>query len=671
MPLATDDNAPTKFPDPQTMTLANFKRGVITLIDQSRLPKNALKEAKNIMLVEDGQPAVRWGTDWFGTAMPNGAAIDGFDYFDFNGVIHVVAAAGGNVYRSTDDAKTWTLCSGGTLTAGLTVGMNQNFGFLYLTTGTDNMLRYNGTTTLQAYTTLSTPSAPTVADTGLTGTSYTYYYKIAAVNEVGFSIASSTTSHTFSLPRGAWTSTAFATLTMPAYVATQTRYDIYFSEDNVNFYYLDSVVNPNLSYRDDGTAIPIPSTIAPTANTTQGPKVQELKNVGVRQFGVRDTQNRYRIWWTGSGTYAGAFSYAYDGGYLDWQPGGKYYPVHVEDYRDGKGTPLATIWMDSADGQGCIVQLSLDTLTIDNISITLPSAYQLPGSRGTNAPGSVCNILNDYMFYNLQAFYNLGSRAKFLNLLSTDEASGNIRPTMHQITTAASGNIASAYFDANVFMSVPMDGSLVNNQTIVYNTEQQAWLPEAFTIGFSKFLRYTTTATDGSKKNRLLALKPGDNRLSEVSKDIKGDYGNAFETSLTTGLYPLTGDRFRFMTVDDMQYEFSNPNSDIWIELLGYHRSGGFKQAKLAKLNVNSAVVDTGWDSHAWDTQVNDNTGITPAVYSESSVKRYTPVGKELNNAQFHIYTNTLDANYVLRTLQTIGTDTDGGMPSQWRVAAT
>lgn len=666
MPLTVNDNAPTKFPTPDFLTLSSFRKGVISLIDKSRLPKDALEEATNIFLYEDGQPGLRPGTNWFGSVSPNSTAIDGFDYFDFAGVIHLVMVAGGNVYRSTDDANTWTLCSGATMTAGVQVNMNQNNNFLYLTNGVDNIIRYDGSTTLQTYTPLTTPVAPTLAKTGLAATSFTVYYKISAVNTIGYTIASAAASIQVSLQRDSWDSvTNFVTLTLPSPQATQTRADIYFSTNNLDFYYLDSIISstgtPNVTYKDDGSAILSPGTIAPVGNTTQGILAAELTNVGSRQYGVRDPGNRYRIYFSGAGTNAGSFSDAYDGGYLDWQPGGKFIPIKVEDYRDGKGTPLATVWCKSADGQGSVLQMSLDTLTVGDISITVPSAYQLPGSRGTPAPGSVVNVLNDYFFYNSQAFYNLGSRAQFLNLLSTDEASANIRPTVRQISSAGEANIASVYFDAKVYFSVPY-GSTTNNATIVYDTERKAWLPTAFTIGFKKFLRYTDTTST----RRLLALKPGDNRLTEINVATQGDYGLAFQSSLVTGLYPTLKDRFEFQFTEEAEIELSNPQGTINVELLGIERTKGFSSQK-----SNTIVATTtpyGWDSFLWDTTLWDDTTLVASIFSQASVKNYFPVQKELNAIQWRITTNSLAASYVLRTLQTWGTATEAGHPQSWRL---
>lgn len=669
MPLPLKDDSPKTFPDSQYLTLDSFKRGVITLIDKSRLPKNALEEADNIFLYEDGMPGPRPGVGWFGVESPNGEPIQGFDYFDFAGVIHMVMVAGGVVYRSTNDGASWTACTGATMDTTAQVNMCQYNSYLYLTDGVTDITRYDGSTTLLQYSSLAQPSAPSTAKTGLgTAGSYNYYYKVAAVNQIGFSVASDVNTGTpvsSNLARANWDSTTnHITLTTPNAVAGQTRWDIYISDNQLDYYYLASAqatVGAATAWVDDGSAIVVPSTTAPSASTATGPKVEELVNVGSRMYGVRDTENKYRIWFTSANNPLGAFSTAYDGGYLDWSPGGKFLPVKVEDYRDGKGTPYATVWCESADGQGCILQMSLDTLTIADISVTIPAAYKLPGSRGTPAPGSVVNVLNDYYFYNSQAFYNLGSRAQFLNLLSTDEASANIRPTIKQITKSGESSIASVYFDAKVYFSIPYNKTN-NNHTAIYDTELKAWLPTAFTIGFKKFLRYTDT----SGTQHLLALKPGDNRLSEISSAIQGDYGSPFATSLYTGLYPVTKNRFEFQWTEEAEIELSNPQGLINFELLGVERTRGFRSSKSA--TIQTTLTNTGWSTFNWSTTDWSDTTEVPDTYSESSVKRYFNVQRELNAIQWHITTNGLTARYVLRTLQTHGTDTQSGKPRNWKL---
>lgn len=859
--VPTTEGINAKFPQQSLLVFDNFKRGVITLIDQSKLPKNALREADNIYLTEDGAPTIRPGIDWFGAqilgaartgspvvttnlvqnpnfetnstfwssfsggtvsrvttqfysgiaslqvvgiaggvdgtqssvyavspsntytvsayvradvgvvvtlevdsttaadayvaaytadtigdgswkrvsvTMPLGAteakvqiylytdaattfhvdavmltqtavtvdyfdgtttdtadidyawtgtvdnststksvytmttpSVDGFDTFDTSTGTHIVAAINGSIYRSLDDGVTWTLCTGGTYTSGATVSFNQYNGFLYITTGVNAIVLYDGTTVLTGYTNLATPAAPGIAKTGLAATTYTYYYKISLVNKVGFSNSSPAVSIQTSLTRDQWDRTAnFVTLTFPAAVAGQERVDVFFSENNVDFYYINSQVHttavPNATFKDDATAPVVPSTLAPTANTTTGPTVAELTNIGTRMFGVRDPANRYRIWFTSGKSPLGAFSTAYDGGYLDWQLGGKYFPVKCADYRDKSGSPIATIWCDSNDGEGCIIQMGLDAVDSGTgEAITIPSAYKLAGSRGTNAPGSVINVLNDYMYYNSQAFYNLGNRVNLNNILSTDESSSNIRTTVKQINPIGSKNITAVYYEAKVFFSVPYGSALTNSHTIVYDTEQKAWLPTAFTVGFKKFLRYTDT----TGKRRLLALKVGDNRLSYIDESLTSDYGVAFRTSLLTGLMTTArNNRFEFQTVEKGYLEFSNPQSKITVDVLGIERRKGYTSIKTVYVENNTSVVNAGWDTFDDDGNPWDDTSITPTTYSESSVKRYFNLNKELNAIQWHITTDSASARYVLRTLQSDGTDTQSGPPKQWRI---
>lgn len=541
--------------------------------------------------------------------------------------------------------------------------MLQNGGYLYITTGADEIIRYDGSTTLVTYGRLDDPAAPTVTGTGA-GTTYNHYYRVAAVNSVGFSTQSATGTDTLGFIRSAFDD-ATNYMTVTGTVDTDaTRVDVYYSEDNSTFFYLGSAVPVSGAYtfKDDGSYIPNPGVTAPIDNTTTGPRVEELTNVGSRMYGVRDRDNSARIWFTGAGANAGSFSVAYDGGYLDWQEGGKFIPVKVEDYRDGKGTPLATVWCKSADGQGCILQMSLDSFTVGDVTITIPSAFKLPGSRGTPAPASVVNVLNDYLFYNSQAFYNLGSRVNLQQILSTDEISANIRPSVRQISTTGEEKICSVYFDARVFFSVPY-GTEDNNYTAIYDTERKAWLPKAFTMGFRKFLRYTDN--DGIK--RLLCVKPGDSRLSEISYTIEGDYGEAFSTSLKTGLYPTDRNRFEFQWTEEAEVEFSTPRGRALISLMGIERSRDFITVASKTLEPPETVSTEGWGTFLWGAEAWGDVGDVE-VTSESSIKRYFPIQRDLNAVQWTITTSTKGAYYILRTLQTWGTQTQAGKPRSWRL---
>jgi hypothetical protein len=660
---------PTTAPPVQVASQQGFPKGVITLVDPSKLPDGALARADNLWLSEQGTPTLRPGTAYYGTA-PSANALDGAGMYVTSALApHLLEVAGGVVYRSIDDGATWTACTGATLTAGKKVSMVQANGFMYIVNGTDNMARYDGSTVLQVYSSLSTPTIGSVTKTGLAGTTYTYYYRVSAVNAIGFTIASASASGLIQTDRqrSRFDSSNYVTTTW-AQVPGALRYDIFVGDILGQETYIASIAdNATPTYIDNGSAPTQVNILAPTQNTTQGPVISIIKYVGDRLWGTGDANNPYRVWWSGSGPYIGYFGTSYDGGYIDLNVGSQFRPTDVEDYRDGKGTPYTTIWCKSADGRGCVWQTQLTTQTVQNIySYTVPSSYKIPGSRGTQAPYSVVNVLNDFMYYNSQAFYNLGSRAQFLNLLSTDEVSANIRPTVRTINPIAASGICAYYFLAKVYFSVPYGSSTSNNAIIIYDTERKAWLPEAFTYGVERFFEYAdTTGTV-----HLLAWKTGDTKLSEISTSIKGDYGAAFTTYLQTGLIPVSKNRFDFMWVDEGEFEFSQPTGTINIELAGIDRNSGYKTLATITYNPSTGYSSSGWSTKAWST-IPWSQATSGTVYSESTNKRWFVVQRDINAWQYAISTSTIDAGYTLRTLQVTGTPSEAGSPRQWRVQAT
>lgn len=650
------------------LTQDKFDRGVITLIDESKLPRNALKEAVNTILAEDGAPMISPGVDWYGTA-PNGMAIDGGSFFVTDvDAIHLLVVCGGTIFRSVDNGANWATCTGATFTSGKKVGFLQVAGYMFMYDGWDNIIRYNGTTTLSTYTPISAPAAGLATKTGLAGTAYTQRYRVSAVNDIGYTEASVAATVQTDRTRDGYDVSNKVTFTWGA-VTGAIRYDIYTGNIAGEEVYIDSVDgNASTTYIDDGRAVEQITTVAPDSNTTQGPRVGDMALIGVRIMATADRDFKYRVWISGAGRYVGYFSSAYDATYIDLQKGGQYKPVKIVDYRDGKGSPLATVWCDSADGRGCIWQGTVDSISVGDQSFPVPNFYKLPGSRGTNAPNSVVNVLNDYMYFNQQAFFNLGSRAQYLNLLSTDESSANIRPTVKRISQSAAPGIASYFADAKVYFSVPYN-STTNNATAIYDTERKAWLPEAFDIGFERFFAFTEIDTNtGNKTPRLLAWKTGDTKLSEINDSIRGNYGVAKNCSIVTGLRHVNErNRFEFMWVEEAEVEFAQPRGTMTVELSGITREDGYKllgePKRIAPSRTKKSWTTQKWSTHKW-------TDITGEIvsYSEPSMKRYFNVSESLNAYQYRIQTNTLDAQFILRTLQINGTPDQGGKPPEWEI---
>lgn len=643
--------------------LRKFDKGVYTLIDESNMPEDAAVEAKNLMQKEDGRWSPRWGSDWYGVAVPNGEAIDGADmYVADNQDIHLIVVAGGKAYRSTDDGDSWTELSGGSFTAGHKVAFQQIKSYLYMVNGNDPIARYDGSTTLDTYNALSTPGAPTVTrDSGSSSGSYTYYYAIVAVNDVGFTAASSETSETIDKQADNWneggSSNEGFDLSWSA-VSGATRYEIYRGDASGELVYLTTV--NNTSYTDDGSIDTNTFRETPTQNTTDGPRVKDIALSGNRMWATGDNQDYWRVHWTGTGQYQGYFPTFYGGGWVDLEKGGKERPVKVVHYQDGKGNAYATVLTSDPAGRGSIWQIELSSLTVGDTTFTVPVPVKIVGSVGTVAQYSVVYSGNDVLFFNKQGVFTLGSRPQLLNLLATNELSVNIRPTVRDLTGSAIDGISAIDYDGKIFASVP-NGSSVNNQIMVYDQERRNWNPQAFDFGVERFLEYT----DNSGDNHLLAWESGESRLIELNKDTQGDKGVAFETSYTSPLIHVTKDRVSIAKIQKVFLELGRPQGNINFEVLGSEPND--ELASLQTLSIAPISSGVGWSTAKWSTQSWSDTSAQPQSIRTSSVKKVVYLRKRLNNVQFRITTSGRNVEYILQLLRFRGFVLNTREPQNWR----
>lgn len=646
-----------------TLTIDKFNRGLITLIDESLLPVNAATEARNLIHAMDGRWAPRWGSAYYGvttSATIYGAAT----YTTDAGATHLVVASGTAIKRSTDNGATWSSCSGASITAGNKVYFLQIGSKLYISNGVDNLIRYDGTTTLLAYSGISAPGTPTATKTGLTGTTYTASYRVSAVNDVGETAASTADTETIGKIRDSWTAgTDYITVTWSK-VTGATAYNVYYKDDassNVEIY-CGSVTQPSgstVTFVDTGETALNAFVEYPSGDTTTGPKFAQMTLSGNRIWATKDPNNPWRVYWSGTGTYQGAFSEFFGGGYIDLEKGGRERPEAVAHHGDGKGGAYATVLTSDPEGLGSIWQISLDTATIGNTSFTVPTAVKIVGSVGTKASLSVAKVRNDIFFFNTRGWFSLGPRPQLLNILSTDEISSNIRPDIRAMTGSALGNVCAYYYDAKIFVSMPY-GSSTNNVIYVLDTERKSWSGQ-WTAGAERFFEYTDT----SGSNHLLAVPIGGQRLIEFAENIDGDLGVAFDTRYLSGLIPVNTDRNAFAKVRYAYVELNNPVGNINFSVLGTEKRRGFNQ--LRSITISDTVSSAGYSTQQFSNFQFSDTSLTPTVYSQSSVKKRIRINRLLNNIQFKITTSSRGDSYTLLALQAKGYLVPTRDPSSWR----
>jgi hypothetical protein len=642
------------------LRINSFRGGVSTLLDDARIKKNQAIEATNLMQVQDGAWKVRWGTEYYGQPIAGESKILGVaEYLTTAGVRELIAVGGttGRIYKSVDGGS-WSQIGSLTMNTSAQVDFLQTNNLLYIANGVDNLIRYNGTTLIQ-YTSLPAPTLSSVTRSGgLSAGAFTYFYKVTALNEVGETVGSNEISTTVNVVRDLWTpATQYIDVAWSS-VSGATRYQVYLGEETGRNVLLTDTINT--SYRDDGSLISNNFVLVPQDNTTTAPKFSEMSLVGNRVWGTKDVVNKYRVHWSSAVTDGVAFSAYYGGGWVDVNPGGRELPVWVGSYRTGKGDNATTVLCSSPEGVGAVWQISLDTLTVGNVTGVVPVVQQVVGTIGTESPKAVVTAMDSLVFANKRAVYNLGNKQQIFNVLATDEMSVNIRPSYRDLDLSKLENMCAYWYDGKIFYSATEKGESDNSMIFIYDIERQNWTWK-WTIGVTQFLEYT----DSTKTSHFIGIKPNTNRLIKFNPNVLSDLGQAFRTSYTSGLIPVSNNVKIWAKTKDIIIELGRPRGTIFFETLGILRKQGF--SSLGTKSITDSVSNVNFvDALFGDIFLSENPN-TSTTFTQASVKKRLKMRKLVNAIQFKVYSNSVDADYTILSIQADGNLIPTRIPSAWK----
>lgn len=654
----------SKDPAKVTIELNSWKAGTITTFNDTRRPDESFGNMKNGMLYQDGIGGPRPGTANYGTALsanPDGGKT--FTKYNTDGTktIITIMCAGGHIYYSTNDMVTWT-DTGSTYTSGIRTRVIEYNSSIYIYNPVDNLKVFSlSSLTVSTYAVISAPTSPSgTKSASLSSGSYNNYYVITATNNVGETTGSTEVSVPTNKQRDGWTNgTDYIDLSWTAVVGTSIRYNIYYSDASGQEVFLDTVTGT--SYRDSGQVTPNPYVVVPLDNTTSAPKFSYATTSEGKLFALGDYSRPYRVYWTGTGNYAGYFSPFYGGGYIDLDVGGPEIPRAAIHFRTGSGSSALTTFTSDASADGSTWHILLTTDTIGDLPIIIPSAVKVTGSSGTNAPDAVFEAKNSVIYPSTQDIFAIGSKPSLLNLLATDSISTNIRPNVKSINNAVSDKICGIYSYGNAYMSVPVNGSTVNNQTWVLNMEIGGW-SVAWDKGFKFFFKHT----DASGKVRLIACPTSGGQLVEISENYTNDSGVGFETRLTSGLIHFSKDHNAFIIADKITFEFLDPRGDINIAISGTELNKPLQQTATASITDNISL--TGWGFDPWGTVAWGKTAGTPISYTQATRKKEVLLkNKILNNISYEIFSSSAMQKWLLSRVTIEGYPVKVQTPSSWR----
>jgi hypothetical protein len=647
-----------------TLVIDKFGKGIMTLYDETRLPKEAVQQAQNMYLDQDGVWTVRPGTTSYGTTLTS--PIDGavsFAKYNSDGTTSTYLAVIDNgSFKTSQDGGSWTTVSGVTWTTGYPVSFKQDNSRVYIANGKDPLTYYDiSAGTLNTFTSMSAPTGLAAARTGLVAGSYNTYYKVTAFNNIGETVGSTEASVAggISKTRDNWiTGTDYITLTWNA-VVSATRYNIYYSDATGTEVWLDS--SATNSYIDTGVATPNPYQESPTVNTTAGPAYGILALSDNRLWAGKDPAQPYRVSWAGTGQYKGYFNPYYGGGYIDLNKGGDERPESIVHFRDGKGNDVTTVLTSNPNGAGSTWHITLTTLTVDTLTVVIPQATQQQGSVGTKSPRGVVEYNNSIYFPSPRGFHSIGSRQSILNVLVTDDLTGNIRDKVQAINNAYASQIAGYPSNGRLYFSVPF-GSTTNNQTWVMDVERNMAWALYWSIGVKQFLEYT----DSTGKIHLLGIPVTGTKLIEFTSGVAGDSGTAYSTNLESGLIHWDDDHTSWAYIKKAYIEIADPRGSINFNVSGTQKGKSFRS--LGSITITDSLSDNGWSSDLWgDFQWSDSNNIASS-FSQSSVKKYIKINKLLNNLKWQFTSTDINAAYTPMQIIIKGTIIPTSDPSDYKV---
>lgn len=639
--------------------IKDFKGGTNVLLDEARLAPNESKVSRNLIQVQDGLWKPRWGSAYYGADL--GATCDGAkEFVKSDGTTEIVAIAGTKAYKSTNGGA-WTEITGATFTAGLQCYFMQIAGYLYIANGTDVLARYDGST-LITYTSLSAPASFTASRvaSGLSSGTYTLYGEVTALNAVGESTPASEISISVNKARDSWVAATDKGVYWGwASVASATAYQLYISDSSGREKKIYS--GTDNFFIDDGSQQINPFVEPPLANTTTGPKFKSMALSGNRIWATYDDNNKYMVYWSGSGTDMGKFSDFYGGGWVNLERGGREMPTAVTHYQSGQGSGMATVLCRTPEGKGSVWQIAIESLTVGSTQFSVPVTSKINGSFGTESVLGVVATNNDILFPNKSGVYSLGPEKNYYGILRTTELTTKIRPYWRGLIGSLVDSICAYFYDAKVFFSVPTSTS-GNNKTIIYDLERLNWTVD-WSIGARQFFEYTDT----SEVTHLMYVPLTGSKLIEISENISGDLGSAFSTQYVSGRLPLAKLWKDFMRVNKVFIKLGNPRGSISFSVAGTQKSNPFSSLGTATITNSVSNSGLGWDLMG-DTLMGDTEG-TPESFSDSSDPRYLKIRKKLRDIQLSVSSDSNDADYVLQGFIIEGNLIKTNPSSTWKLA--
>ena len=644
----------TRYAEPkiERISLQDWLKGVTTANDDARTPIDGLRGAGNVLLTQDGTLRPRPSLSRYGT-QPTGTVLG--EVYEFveatiTGTVNweICMQVVGGVARPyvRKDGGTWVVSTGKTYSTTAPAHFCQVDEKVLVMNGEDNLSylaisTVNTAPTITPFTSLSTPSAPSVAKTGLGATTLTYYYAVTANSTVGETAGSATTSIQVSLPREAWDATTnYITVTWSA-VTNAKSYNVYAGVATDQMLLVAAGIN-GLSLKDDGSYVIDPTRQLPVFDSTAGPKVTRATAINGRVYMTGDKDNARLVWFGGATANSILdFSPFNGGGNVEIGGGTKDIPVRVMPFRDGRGNAQVTVLCRGTNGKGKRYLMSPSSITVGDLTIDFFEVIEDNGQDGTDSPDGVI-LYNDSLWYpSRDGFKTTGTKPQLQNLLSTNKVSNTIGDDVKQLNTTVMDKSVGLGFEGKLYWALPV-GATSNNQMWVLDLDRKgAWM-KPLDIAADWLWLYN----DNNGVTHFCVLK--NNVIYELSyNQATNDDGVAFPTSASSGIIKFSDDGMEWAKVIDVTFVLLRPQGNINLSISGKTEDSALSVIGSTTYNPETSI--SGWSEGNWESYLGwADSETVPTSYGDSRAAVPIEIDEAMNWLKWELTTSDRGVDYQL-----------------------
>ena len=627
----------------------NFRRGLNILLKDIEIPKDAMAQADNIMLIGQGTPTRRWGLGQYFLANVSPAAVRGIaGYYksDGNQELLAITDAGTLVVKSGASYITRT---GASWASGYDISMAQLNDNMYIVTKSRELVRYSGPT-LTSFPTVAKPTGLSASQaSGATGPSR-YSYRVNTVTYSGDTLASPAveiSSQPADLAKGAvkiaWTAVSAASGVIQGYGI--------FGRTLGDERYIATVYFPETSFVDDGSITPAEFVYPPLADTTGGIIAGSIERYDDRLIYADIPNDDSKIVITGRVPLQERTDVASGGNYLRIEPDAGDPVVRCK----GFGSRLIAFKEKS------LWDIKLDQITVGNFVITQPSATPITMAHGCIAPRSIQAVEKDIFYLTRKGVYAVGYEPNILaDILRTNEISAAIRPYFESLTIDQLKKAIAIYAGFKYILIFPG-----KNEAMVYDRERTCWVGPWSFDATSATLYYDD---DGNEKYLI-----GDDTnafVYELSQSYPTDDGSAIKMIIRTRKEDY-GDWSLFKTLKDVYTNWKNVQGEIFVDLRIEDRDGNTRTIKSFTISESESLGESGWGWDIWGTALWGDSAGTGTVSAINDLVKWLSVNKTVRRVQLIVRSSQKGSNFELLGIQSHVRPIGRGLKGKgWRVTS-